>query len=332
VNGRRGRHGRLVALILVSLGLHVLVIGTVGRLPRPDRPDVTAAAPLALRLQPAPAPAGKPIDTAAPARPPKPPATPRGAPAPTGAPAPVAFSPPAPAAVVEPVPAATSGPVRSAIVAVPLQMPGRYRVRMPPSATLDYALTRADGTQVPAQIAWTTDGKTYAMMVDGVTGPVTSRGSIGDTGVAPDESRMRLANGGEIAAAFTPDALVIGGHAYPNGIGSQDPASLLLQLTGMGLAAPEQLADVVMVYVATAEGPDVLQLEVEGDEELATPLGTIATRRLRQLVGAGQARLEVWLAPERRWLPVQLRMTAADGTVTTQTITRIGDAGGAGTD
>ena len=76
------------------------------------------------------------------------------------------------------------------------------------------------------------------MGVDGVTGPLSSTGSVGDTGVAPEQARMPGADGGTVVATFSGDGIAIGGRAYPNGLGSQDPASLLLQLVGMGMAAP----------------------------------------------------------------------------------------------
>lgn len=317
MSGWLRRYRRLLGLVIVSLVLHVLVIGTAWRQPHPvDLPDPDRAR-LAVRLQAAPTPP-------APMPPPQAPPAPARR-APDRAPRPAAIPLPVP---VQPAPAVTAAvPVRTPVVAMPLQLPGRYRVRMPPAATLDYALVRADGTQAPARIAWTTNGRSYALAADGVTGPLASTGGIGDNGLEPGESHMRLANGGEVTATFAPEAIVVGGRSYLNGQGSQDPASLLLQLVGMGLAAPDQLSDIVSIYVATAEGPEVMQFEVTGEEALATPLGVLDTRHLRQLGSAGQACLEVWLAPAQQWLPVQLRLTAADGTVTTQTVTRIGDAG-----
>lgn len=307
------RYRRLLALGALSLLLHVLVIKAIG-------PTVVAqrdapAAPLALRLQapptpvpPAEAPApAVPVTAAAPVRPAAAPAAVR---APVPAPA-----PPAPAlAPVTPL---------DNVVALEASTPSRYRVRMPPSAKLDYVLTRHDGVQAPVQIAWQTNGNTYTVAADGVTGPVSSAGTIGDTGIAPVQGRMRLANGGDITATFDADSIVIGASTYANGIGSQDPASLLLQLVGMGLAAPDQVVGELAINVATAEGPVVMRFDVTENEDLPTPLGVFGTRHLTQLAGPGQARLEVWLAPERGWLPVQLRVTAANGTVTTQAISRM---------
>jgi hypothetical protein len=308
------RHTRLLAVGALSLLLHVLVIRAVGPTVVAEPPPATA---LSLRLQPPPAPVrameqpapSVPLPVTAPARPTAAPAA-----VPVATPEAVA-PPPAPATpVITPL---------DNVVALESSMPTRYRVRMPPSGTLDYLVTRQDGAQVPAQIAWKTDGNRYTVAADGVTGPLSSAGSIGDTGIAPAEGRMRLANGGDITATFDPDGIIIGAQRYANGIGSQDPASLLLQLVGMGLAAPDQVVGELAINVATAEGPVVMRFDVTENEDLTTPLGIFSTRHLTQLTGAGHARLEVWLAPERGWLPVQLRLTAADGTVTTQAITRM---------
>jgi hypothetical protein len=101
----------------------------------------------------------------------------------------------------------------------------------------------------------------------------------------------------------------------------QDRASLLLQLAAIGMANPDQVDGILVITVAGEE--QALQFEVLGEAELATELGPLATRRLVQLVRPGQARLELWLAPSRHWLPVRLRTTWPDGTVVTHTVRRL---------
>ena len=307
------RYRRLLALVVVSLLLHLLAMTFIGRLPSPPAIPAAPRAPLALRLQAAPPPVVRPAfrDARGPA-----------APAPRASASARAQAAPAlsrPTSAADAVPDGSS----DTVVEAP---PGRYRMEVPASATLDYALTRPDGTQAPVQIAWQTTGMTYKVAADGVTGTVSSTGAIGDTGIEPAQGRMHREDGTEVVAGFTWNGIVIDARPYRKRIGSQDPASMLLQLTAMGLGSQEQLSGTVALHVATADGPVIMQFKVSENEELATPLGTFTTRHLVQVVPAGQARLEVWLAPERNWLPVQLRRTAPDGTASTQAITRIGQA------
>jgi hypothetical protein len=325
VNAVPKRYRRLIALGIVSLLLHMLVIDTIARRARAPAMPEAPPRPIALRLQSAPPPLPSPpvkFRAAPAAPPPKPPATVATAgagasSAPSGAQGAPSLA--RPETVADAAPEDTGDEEAVA-------MPGRYRVAMPPSATLDYALTGPDGAQVPARISWQNDGNAYAVTVDGVTGPLSSKGAIGDTGVGPATSTMRDANGKDVSAEFAPDAIVIGGRRHDNNIGSQDPASLLLQLTGMGLARPGQMRDVIAIYVATVDGPVTMRFKVTEEEELATPLGKFSTSHLVQVVKAGQPRLEVWLAPERGWLPLQLRLTTSGGAASTQTITRIDQA------
>ncbi len=201
-------------------------------------------------------------------------------------------------------------------------MPGRYRVRMPPEASLTYSVTsNRGGTPGSAHIVWQHAGDTYRLTVDGPLGTLSSTGHDGDTGIVPTEAREQRA-GAEAVTRFDEAANKIvfstGTRSYPINIGSQDRASVLMQLSGMGLAEPAQFSGQLEIFVAGAEDAAVARYKVVGLENVETGLGPLNAWHLVQLSRRGQRRVEVWLAPERSWYPVQLRVADPDGTVTTQ--------------
>lgn len=320
------RHRRLAAWVGLSLLLHLLALALIDTLVRPPPPPEIGT-PLALRL--AAMHDGVGLADAQPA-PETPPSTPAavsmGAPADLP-PTPVALRPPAPVeenapATEAPAPAGPTG-----IAAMP--MPGRYQVRPPPSARLSYAVTRSTPGQPGlarenASLVWEKSGGAYRLRLDGVLGSLRSEGGEDDAGIAPSEASQELAAGAQ-TTRFDREAQRIehGAASSPLQLGSQDRASALLQLAGMGLADPDQLQDVVEIVVAGPGGVRIARWQVLGEEALDTPAGQLATVHLIQLAEPGEARIEVWLAPQRNWLPVQLRVTGLDGSVANQVVTGI---------
>ncbi|MDY0960932.1 DUF3108 domain-containing protein [Massilia sp. CFBP9026] len=314
------RHRRLLPAGLASLLLHLLAIAWVDARLAP--PAVTVGNPaLALRLVDAPpaAPAPQTPDLPAPE-----------VPAPDAAPVPAVDAPadevsvPAPAPMAEPPPPETEGDVATT------RVPNTYRVTPPPSGRIDYRLTRSAPGGAPqdagqASMAWRSDGNRYTVALDGVLGTLASDGRVDDAGIAPDRAR-RAVGTGQATTTFDRAAGTImraQGGADQLVPGSQDPASLLLQLAGIGLGDARQVKDELEFWVGGAGGAGVERYQVLGPERIETGAGPLDTVRLARMAEHGAPLLELWLAPQHAWMPVQLRLTDADGTVSTQTLAAI---------
>lgn len=343
------RHRRLLALGGLSLLLHLLALAWIGSRPD-DAPRQTLGVPLALRLersaavtaQPQPQPAARtaasqPKETTpaqpstapagpAPALPPLPPLQSL---APADArPASASATLPGPSAAATAAAAPARGDQRGAAVQ---QMPGRYRVQTPASVRLTYAVSRTRPGRAPsgegeAQLVWEAGGGRYQLRLEGVLGLLESEGGGDDTGIAPIRASEHQDDGSDRITRFDRAGGRIdadGAGSSPLYLGSQDRASLLMQLAGMGIAAPEQMQGVIEMMVGGPDGAHRARFEVLGREPLATGAGSLQTLRLAELSEPGRRRLEIWLAPERGWLPVQLRVTEPDGSVANQVVTAI---------
>ncbi|RZA27958.1 MAG: DUF3108 domain-containing protein [Lysobacteraceae bacterium] len=317
-----GRHGRLLALCGLSLLLHLLVIAWIDA--SMPAPPAAAVAPLAVRLADP--------RRSVPATPP-PPAladSPTQAPAETDLPsaAPASSSPEAP----ESAPAPPAGVTPEETPAAPpggaeaVQMPSRYRVSMPPPVTLVYEVRDASGPAGEATLHWETDGVQYRLALDGILGRIDSEGATDDAGIAPHRTSYRIGTG-SASVVFERERRVIMFQAFGRSArdtpGSQDGATVLMQLAGIGLADPDQMQEAVEILVGRADAAAVERFQMLGRAPLATPLGSMETLHL---VRGGGVRLEVWLAPAHGWLPVQLRATAPDGSVRTQVVKEIRSA------
>lgn len=147
-----------------------------------------------------------------------------------------------------------------------------------------------------------------------------SEGVINEFGIAPLRYSEKPRNKPEMVAAFRHDAQRIDfaatGSSHPYHGGEQDRASVIWQLAGIGRASPERIvpgAEMEMV-VAGPRDADVWHIRVLGLEEVAGKDGTVQAwhfARVRQH-GAGERRIDVWLAPERDWYPVRIRQSDAE--------------------
>lgn len=321
------RQRRLLLVCAVSAALHLLALEWLAH-PAPRLRAVAPQPSLSVRLAAPPAQHGA-----------------AAAPAPPVPAADIGRAAAAPASIATPAPAPGAGAKRPAAAAPPpgwdiaaaaddaalAHTPGYQSVQAPPDALLSYAITRqAPGQPATAAgaatLAWHADDGGYRLALDGVMGELDSRGQMTDSGFAPVEARARVGahtavtafdwgasrvrvDGGGAGAAITSDG--------------QDRASMLMRLAGMGLAGAAQLDGTVELLVAGADGVAVVRFQRAEDEVIDSALGKLATAHLVQLAAPGRARLEVWLAPSRSWYPVQLRVTAPDGSALTQTVTAI---------
>ena len=342
------RHRRLFVLCACSAAVHFAVLQLLAA----HGPGPTAAAPaageLSVRLVPsravaAPAAPASPMPTVPNARAAQDVPARAAAATPAPAPAPVR-SAAAPASAVSPTAAqaATSPTASSAATSAsastepappPMLMPGRYHVGFPPPVLLTYDVARAGAGGLPApagtaQLSWRTDGTRYLLDVDGATGRLHSEGAGGDAGILPQRA-SEVAAGATLVTEFDGDGGRVlfraAGTEAPDNVGIQDRASLLMQLTGMGLADPEQIAGTIEIVVAGARDLRVARFEVLGQEDVTTGTGVLAAWHLAERAAPGQPRLDVWLAPQQGWLPVRIRVDDGGASVT-QTLRAVAPA------
>jgi len=317
------RHRLLLVLGLLSLLLHLLALAWIDRRLALPPPSAGSGA-LAVRLAHVVAPVAPAQPEAAPA-PPAPPSEPFDEPPLLVPRAPSADARAAapPEVVADVAPDALPGQQG---VAFRFRMPARYRVTPPPSVRLSYTVTGGAGD---ATLTWRSDGNRYELQMDGILGAHSSAGMIDDAGVAPAQSTEQF-GAGSVTTRFNRAAGTVQSgmdtQAQRLAQGSQDTASLLAQLAGMGLADPSQMRDVLEFWVAGAGGARIERYRVIGPERIATGAGEMETVRLARIEEAGERRLELWLAPHLSWMPVQLRIQEPGGAARTQTLAAIGPA------
>lgn len=173
-----------------------------------------------------------------------------------------------------------------------------------------------------AELLWQHDGENYDIRLElsafGQTRVQTSRGQITAQGLAPlrfsDKFRSEVAahfdreKGKVTFSANTPDVPLLAG--------AQDRLSILVQLGAMIAGDPGHYAPATTIAVQTI-GPrdaDTWLFTVGAEETLTLPGGEYATLKLlRNPRQEFDQKVELWLAPALRYLPVRIRITEPNG-------------------
>lgn len=341
---------RLVLALVASLLLHVLLAGGLTGFDHRreyDRAPLIRAALIAPPAQPEPEPL---------VRPEPPPEPPKVAPKPR--PARKAPVPPAPVES-EAVPVANGGPAAETVSEASNERVGDeelvdqdYGEDGPPvraqgqvltpllalvgEATLEFDVYRGEGLNIgQTRYHWVHDGERYQMdTVTETTGlaglllPLRieqrSTGEVADTGLRPlhfvSQAKQGKATEEEVVFDWASNRVMLRAGARKSEhelvAGAQDMASLWLEMIWRAQGGGD-----FDFTVATGKrySPRWFVPEQESTS-LDTAIGPLLVRRLQARAQQGDNQIEVWLAPNLRWLPVRIRYTDRKGDVYDQRV------------
>ena len=178
-----------------------------------------------------------------------------------------------------------------------------------------------------AEVEWIKIDDRYQVNVDMYAGPqfapimsrrMTSEGRIVEGGLAPDrydeDTKVAMRDNRRVSVVFAPDSVTLGnGQQRERLPGVQDTASQFIQFTWMFGTQPERLrvGNTFEFPVALPRSLNKWTYDVAEEEVLHTPVGPLATFHLkprREVRRPGEWLVEMWFAPELRFLPVRIRI------------------------
>ncbi len=185
-----------------------------------------------------------------------------------------------------------------------------------------------------AEVEWIRRGPRYQVNVDLAVGPpfaplisrrATSEGLLTDQGLAPDRydetTHVLFRAPRSSTIRFWPSSVVlVNNQEVARPAGTQDSASQFVQFTWLFGVRPELLrvGNVFEIPLALPRSLDRWRYDVDSEQVLQTSFGPLATFHLkprrRQTPKPGEIAVEMWLAPELRFLPVRIRFEQDDRT------------------
>ena len=288
--------------------------------------------------------APKPVGpVAAPAAPvaPRAPRAPRSVARAASATEPTVVAEPKPDAVTEPASApvvtdAASAPeVEPAPVVAAASAPAAGGFEWPAATRVSYFLNgywRGD-LNGRAEVEWIRTGERYQVNVDLRAGPefaplfsrlMTSEGRITESGLVPDrydeDTKVIFRERRRVSVMFAPESVTLAnGQQRERLAGVQDTASQFIQFTWMFGSEPERLrvGNSFEFPLALPRSMNRWTYDVAEEETLYTSFGNLATFHLkprRAVRRPGEWLVEMWFAPELRFLPVRIHIEQDAGT------------------
>ncbi len=238
----------------------------------------------------------------------------------------------APETTPEPAPAASTAaaaqPASSPIVAE--GDPDAPAFEWPASTRVSYSLTGNYRGEVrgQAQVEWIHLDDRYQVNLDLVVGPefaplitrrMTSEGRIDASGLVParydEDTQVVFRDRRRVTVSFEPDAVVLAnGDRRERLDGVQDTASQFIQLIYLFSTRPGLLrvGSTVGFPLALPRTMHRYAYDVVAEEPLSTTFGTLQAFHLeprpRGVRKSNELAVEMWIAPELRYLPVRIRI------------------------
>ncbi len=178
-----------------------------------------------------------------------------------------------------------------------------------------------------AEVEWIKIDQRYQVNVDMFAGPefapiltrrMTSEGRILEGGLSPDrydeDTKVMFRDGRRVSVLFTPESVTLAnGQQRERLPGVQDTASQFIQFTWMFGSQPDRLrvGNSFEFPLALPRSMNQWTYDVAEEEVLNTAIGPLATFHLkprRAVRRPGEWLVEMWFAPELRFLPVRIHI------------------------
>lgn len=202
---------------------------------------------------------------------------------------------------------------------------------LPRSGSVSYELFLGDGRLHIGRTvqSWSIGERTYrlssASETTGLAGffrpyqlDYVSEGRVDAAGFHPESFSVRRGRNGsrQYAVRFDWGAkeLTLGPVAAPRKValpdGTLDVLSFIYQLRRAELA-PGRFE----LHVTTGNRLEAYTVEIGAEEPIELPAGTVRALPVRQIRKPGQESMEIWLAPDRQYLPVRIRFFDRNGEI-----------------